>query len=350
MIRNILAGIAGLVAVIVSVPGAPEAQINRWGANYFPDVPVVTQDGKTLHFYDDLIKGRIVVVNFIYTSCSRLCPIETARLAEVKDRLGDAVGRNIFFISMTVDPEHDTPDLLKAFADAFGAKAPGWQFVTGQPADIDAINAKFGDNSAGRGLSSHRNEILIGNDATGDWERDSSFNDVNQLLMTIRLMDPNFRNKPGAIQDQVAAGTGYYRLSDHPGQAMFQKLCAPCHTIGGGVRVGPDLRGVAERRDRSWLVDFIMDPAKVLARKDPDALALAARFPSVHMPVMGIGETDAADLIAYLRDQTSRGAEPKQGVQAALPAEVSKGDMHLDAMNHGAIPPDGTHPAGNPNP
>ncbi len=72
--RNILAGIAGLVAVIVSVPGVPEAQINRWGAGYFPDVPVVTQDGKTLRFYDDLIKGRIVVVNFIYTSCSELCP------------------------------------------------------------------------------------------------------------------------------------------------------------------------------------------------------------------------------------------------------------------------------------
>jgi protein SCO1/2 len=357
MMRKILAGIAGLVAVIVAMPGTPEAQINRWGAGYFPDLPVVTQDGKTLHFYDDLIKGKIVVVNFVYTSCSRLCPIETARLAEVKDRLGDAVGRSIFFVSMTVDPEHDTPDLLKAFADAFGARSPGWQFVTGRPEDIDAINAKFGDRSAESGLNSHRNEILIGNDATGDWERDSSFNDVNQLLMTIRLMDPNYRNKPGTTQDQVAAGTWYYRLSDHPGQAMLQKLCAPCHTIGGGVRVGPDLRGVADRRAPSWLADFIMDPAKVLARKDPDAFALAARFPSVHMPFMGLGETDAADLIAYLRDQTSHpsvsaqgGAEPKQGVPNALPTEVSKGDMHLDGMNHVAMHPDGSHPAGNPAP
>jgi protein SCO1 len=352
MMRKILAGIAGLVAVIVSVPGVPEAQIHRWGADYFPDAPVVTQDGKTLHFYDDLIKDKIVVVNFIYTSCSRLCPIETARLAEVKDRLGDAVGRSIFFVSMTVDPEHDTPDILKAFADAFDAKAPGWQFVTGRPEDIDAINAKFGDRSAESSLSSHRNEILIGNDATGDWERDTSFSDINQLVMTIRLMDPNFRNKPGTTQDEVAADTGYYRLSDQPGQALFQKVCAPCHTIGSGVRVGPDLRGVTDRRNRAWLADFIMDPAKVLARKDPDALALAARFPSVHMPFMGLGETDAADLIAYLRDQTSRlsvstqgGAEPKQSVEGAR-----KADMHLDAMNHSAMHPDGTHPAGNPHP
>jgi protein SCO1/2 len=70
--------------------------------------------------------------------------------------------------------------------------------------------------------------------------------------------------------------------------------------------VGPVLRGVAERRDRAWLIDFIINPANVLARKDPVALALAARFPGVRMPLMGLGETDAADLIAYLRDQTSR--------------------------------------------
>src|SRR5476651_2107101 len=110
MLRNILAGLVCLLAVIVS---APEARSKPWGADYFPDVPVVNQDGKTLHFYDDLIKGRIVVVSFVYTSCSDLCPIMTARLAQLKDKLGDAVGRDIFFISMSVDPEHDTPDMLK---------------------------------------------------------------------------------------------------------------------------------------------------------------------------------------------------------------------------------------------
>jgi cytochrome oxidase Cu insertion factor (SCO1/SenC/PrrC family)/cytochrome c2 len=306
MIRRILVGLACLVTVIIAAPGSPQASSNRWGAGYFPDVSVVTQDGKTLRFYDDLIKGRIVVVNFIYTNCSELCPIETARLAEVKDRLGDAVGRDIFFISITVDPEHDTPDMLKAYADAFEATAPGWQFLTGQPADIRAINAKFGDRSAERGLSDHRNEILIGNDATGDWQRDSAFGDVDQLAMTIRTMDPKWQGPVGVAQGQSAGGDGYYALSDQPGQVLFKKMCAPCHTIGGGDHVGPDLRGVADRRDRAWLVDFIVNPTKVLARKDPDAVALAARFPGVRMPLMGLGETDAADLIDYLRDQTSR--------------------------------------------
>src|SRR5471032_3408426 len=214
MLRNSLAGLVCLVLALVSVPGTPEAK-NPWGAGYFPDVPVVTQDGKTLRFYDDMIKGRIVVVSFIYTSCSELCPIETARLAEVKDKLGEAVGRDIFFISISVDPEHDTPDMLKAFADAFGASAPGWQLLTGRPADIDAINAKFGDRSAERSLSDHRNEILIGNDATGDWERASAFADIDQLVLTIRAMDPKWHGEAGAPQDNA---TGYYQIGDQPGQ------------------------------------------------------------------------------------------------------------------------------------
>jgi len=319
MRRRILTRLGCLAAMIVSMPGTPDARGNRWGAGYFPDVSVTTQDGKTLHFYDDLIKGRIVVVSFIYTSCSELCPIETARLAEVKDRLGDAVGRDVFFVSMTVDPEHDTPEMLKAYADAFDAKAPGWQFVTGRPDDIKAINAKFGDRSADRSLSSHRNEVLIGNDTTGDWQRDSSFGDVDELVMTIRLMDPGFRDQAGAGRQATAGGSDYYQLSGEPGQALFSKLCAPCHTVGGGRRVGPDLLGVAGRRDHDWLIEFITNPPGMLARHDPTAVALAASFPGVRMPAMGLGETDAADLVTYLRDQTSR---------QQVSAKISADDTH----------------------
>jgi protein SCO1/2 len=304
MKRVFLLGAVMIAALATVVPGM--ATTNRWGANYFPDLPVVTQDGKTLRFYDDLIKGKIVVVSFFYTSCTDLCPIETARLAEVKDKLGDAVGRDIFFVSLSVDPEHDTPEMLKAFADAFDAAAPGWQFLTGQPEDVKLINGKFGDRSAQRNLRDHRNEILIGNDATGDWQRDSAFDDINQLVTTIRLMDPKWSKPVDTPRDGATSESGYYKLSDQPGQVLFKKMCAPCHTIGGGDHVGPDLRGVADRRDRAWLIDFIRDPARMLARKDPDAVALAARFPAVRMPRMGLGENDASDLIAYLKAETLR--------------------------------------------
>jgi cytochrome c2 len=83
-------------------------------------------------------------------------------------------------------------------------------------------------------------------------------------------------------------------------------MCAPCHTIGVGDRVGPDLRDVTARRDRAWLTKFIKNPKKAFAENDPIALALAARFPGVRMPVLGLGDPDAQDLLAYLDAQSAR--------------------------------------------
>src|SRR5499427_8669200 len=176
---------------------------NRWGANYFPNVPVIDQNGRTLNFYDDVIKGRIVVISFIYTSCQDLCPLTTAKMAQLEDKLDGAVGRDLFFISMSVDPENDTPERMKAFADAFGA-GPGWLFLTGKMEDIRAINYKLGDRSD-RSLSQHRNQIVLGNDATGDWQRASVFDDLDSLVISIRQMNPKWLNEvhvPG--HDQVS--------------------------------------------------------------------------------------------------------------------------------------------------
>jgi len=302
MRQTLLAAMAVLAAATVSGPCPLEAQSGRWNADYLPNLPVVTQDGKMLKFYDDVIKGKIVLISFIYTNCPDICPLTTARLTQVEDQLGEAVGRDIFFVSMTVDPERDTPEKLKEFATAFDT-GPGWLFLTGKPEDIRAINSKLGDRS--RKLSDHRNEIVLGNDITGEWERDSALGDLNRLVMTIRDMDPKWRDQdhtPGSGN----AGDVLIPLSPQPGQAMFKKICAPCHTIGVGDRVGPDLRGVTERRDRAWLSSFIRNPAKVRAEQDPVALALAAKYPGVHMPFLRVSEIDAADLIAYLEAETSR--------------------------------------------
>jgi protein SCO1/2 len=219
-------------------------------------------------------------------------------LAEIKDRLGDALGRDVFFVSLTVDPENDTPEALKAFAEAFGASAPGWRFITGTPVDMAAITAKFGDRSD-RKLSDHRNELLIGNDRTGDWERASPFQDIDQLVMTVYALDAHEQTPP------PQATAGRYVISNQPGEAMFKKLCAPCHTIGGGDHVGPDLRGVVERRDPAWLTDFIRNPTRMVLRHDPDALALVAKYP-VRMPFMGLTANDAYDMISYLMAQSSK--------------------------------------------
>src|SRR5262245_7118019 len=317
MQRRVLAGVTMLAALATALPQSVEAQSRRLGEGYFPNLPIVTQDGKTLRFYDDLLKGKIVVINFIYTSCQDICPIATARLAQVEEKLGDKVGRDFFFISMTVDPEHDTPERLNEYAKAFGA-GPGWTFVTGKPEDVRAINYKLGERSTS--LSEHRNEIVVGNEATGQWQRDNVFGELDRLAITIQALDPKWSNEVRVVPNSPASNTGLH-LSTQPGQALYTKLCAPCHTIGVGDRVGPDLRGVTQRRDRAWLASYISNPAGMRAQKDPAALALAAQFPAVRMPVLGVAEVDAADLIAYLDAQTAR-------LEAAEASSSSAGHDH----------------------
>jgi protein SCO1 len=108
-----------------------------WGANYFPNVPLVTQDGKTVHFYADLLKGKMVVINFIYTKCRDSCPMETAKLAQVQRLLGDRVGRDVFFYSISIDPERDTPAELKEYASdrckLMRRSIRDWPFAPSQP-------------------------------------------------------------------------------------------------------------------------------------------------------------------------------------------------------------------------
>ena len=306
-----------LAALAIAVPPSAQAQ-SRWGEGYFPNLPVVTQDGKTLRFYDDLLKGKIVVINFIYTSCQDICPIATARLAQVEDKLGEQMGRDYFFISMTVDPEHDTPERLKEYADAFGA-GPGWFFVTGRPDDIRAINYKLGERS--RSLSEHRNEIVLGNEPQGQWQRDNVFGDLDRVATAIRNMNPKWRDEVRTVPSSPLGNTGL-PMSNQPGDALFRKLCAPCHTIGVGDRVGPDLRGVTQRRDHAWLSSFIRNPARMRAQQDPVALELAAKFPAVRMPGLGLHESDAADLINYLETQNARLEED------AGPSSPSAGHDH----------------------
>lgn len=301
MRRCVLTAAALFAATAVLTPGQSAAQSRPWGEGYFPNLPVVTQDGRTLRFYDDLIKGKIVIISFIFTSCTDICPLTTARMAQVEEKLGDLVGRDIFMISMTVDPENDSPEKLKEYSQGFHA-GPGWMFVTGKPEDIRAINYKLGERS--KRLSDHRNEIVVGNDVTGEWTRDNVLGDLNRVVMTIRAMDPKWRDQVRVPGMSAADNTGH-ALGGQPGQALFKKICAPCHSIGVGDRVGPDLRGITGRRDRAWLARFIISPARMRAQKDPVALALAAKF-AVRMPNLGVAEADAADLIAYLDAETSR--------------------------------------------
>jgi protein SCO1 len=291
-----------LWAWIGSLTAAPLSAAT-WGETYIPNVPFVTQDGQTVHLYDDLIKDKIVLINFMYAGCKEVCPLVTARMAAVQHALGDHVGRDIFLYSITLDPLHDTPAVLKQHAQAFHA-GPGWLFLTGTPDDIALVSYKLGER--GKGLTDHGNGAIAGNGATGEWEHTSLFQDMGQLALVMLNMDPAFRAKKGNTLGSAYADMTAIPYVSQPGQALFVKACSSCHTIGQGDRIGPDLAGVTARRERAWLSRFLQAPNVMRAKQDPIAAALSARFPGVSMPNLGLSETDVGDLLAYLESRMAR--------------------------------------------
>lgn len=146
------------------------------GAHYFPNVPVIDHEGEMAVFYRDLIKDKVVVINFMSIAFHEKYPI-TQNLAGLQDLVGDHLGKDVFMYSITFDPVHDTPGALKAFADRFDAR-PGWSFLTGRPADVKAIQDRFFttiDGATHHGKAAHcegdcsRGIVRIGNERLGRW-------------------------------------------------------------------------------------------------------------------------------------------------------------------------------------
>lgn len=106
-----------------------------------PDVTVLNQDGRELKFYSDLVKGRLVVISFIYTTCHEICPVAGRNFAQLQNALGERFGRDVFLISVSTDPARDTPPRLKAWAQAVGARTAGggWTLLTGEPEQIASL-------------------------------------------------------------------------------------------------------------------------------------------------------------------------------------------------------------------
>jgi protein SCO1/2 len=147
-----------------------------------PDVEVLDQDGNAVHFYTDLIKGKTVAINFIFTNCTTICPPLAATFARVQKELGDKVGRDVHFISISVDPLTDTPERLKAWGAKFKA-GTGWTFVTGNKEQIDQLLDALGASVARR--EDHSPSIVIGNDAKSVWTRTYGLARTTQIVALI---------------------------------------------------------------------------------------------------------------------------------------------------------------------
>lgn len=149
-------------ALALPPPKAPASA----AAAYEPNLPLLTHEGKKVRFYDDLIHDKVAVINFMFTSCPSICPPMTTNLVKVYKLLKDVLGERAIMISVTVDPETDTPEVLAAYAKRYGI-GPGWTFLTGERAQLDALAAKLGNTSKDK--MQHSGMLLIGSDAARTW-------------------------------------------------------------------------------------------------------------------------------------------------------------------------------------
>lgn len=163
------------------------------GVSRFTNALLRDQNGKELRFYDDLVRGKQFVLNFMYAECHGACPMVTSNLIRAYKALKDRMGRDLFFYSISTKPEDDTPAALKHYATTRKADLPGWSFLTGDPFDIETIRFRlFGMNHPGFDLDStmHAGTLRIINDSTNCWTAVEAFASQKALLKHISWADP----------------------------------------------------------------------------------------------------------------------------------------------------------------
>jgi protein SCO1/2 len=167
-------------------PGSP-------GPKVFTNALLRTHEDKQVRFYDDLIKGKQVLISLMYATCEGACPLITARLVEVYESLKDRMGKDLFLYSMTVKPEEDDPAALKNYAEMHGALLPGWTFLTGDPYDMETIRYnlfRMDHIMVDTDIYSHTSFMLIINDATNRWLHVDPQASLSTVLTKISWANP----------------------------------------------------------------------------------------------------------------------------------------------------------------
>jgi len=158
------------------------AQAQKPAEKYFTDVELINQDGKKVHFYSDVLKGKTVIVNAFFTSCTSVCPPMNRNMEKIQEALGERVGRDVFLVSMTVDPETDTPARMKEYAKKFHAGS-GWLFLTGKKENLDWALYKLGQYVENK--DDHQTVLIIGNEPTGLWKKAFGMANVAELVQIV---------------------------------------------------------------------------------------------------------------------------------------------------------------------
>ncbi len=289
-----------VISLMVFMFVSTEVVSSPWGANYFPNTELTTHEGEKVRFFDDLIEGKIVAINFIYTTCPDVCPLETAQLTRVQKIMGDRIGKDIHFYSITIDPENDTPERLKEYRGRFGAK---WTFLTGDKQEIIELRRKLGlyieGADDGPNKNNHNVSMIIGNQKTGRWMKRSPFENAHVLADQLG----NWLDDWKSPQKKQSYADAPELRSMGRGEPLFRTRCASCHSVDGieeADDIGPDLAGVTKRREKSWLIRWLQAPDKMIAEKDPIALAMLKKYNNLPMPNLRLNKQEAMDLLAYM--------------------------------------------------
>ncbi len=169
-----------------AVPQDPEAK--RRG--YFTDLELITQEGKKVRFYSDMLKDKVVLITAYYLNCGVACPLQNVVLSKLQKLLGDRFGKSIFFISVSVDPENDKWEQVKDYAKVWDAKS-GWTFLTGKKVNVDWVAYKLGLYV--KNPEDHETRFILGNVKTGHWLRMPPQSTAE--ILALKLTDLEDENK-----------------------------------------------------------------------------------------------------------------------------------------------------------
>lgn len=171
-----------MFAVLVSAQHNGHGEEPTPAAKYFGDVELLDQDGRTVRFYSDVLKGKTVVINALFTTCTNVCPPISRNFERIQEALGPRLGKDVFLVSITVDPETDTPAKLKEYAERFHARK-GWSFLTGKKENLDSALYKLGQYVEEK--TQHKTVIIIGNEATGLWKKAFGLARADELIKLV---------------------------------------------------------------------------------------------------------------------------------------------------------------------
>lgn len=144
-----------------------------------PEIEVMTQDGKKVNFFKDLVKGKKVFISFVYTSCNLTCPMVGRNFEKLQNAVGENLGKDVFLISVSTDPETDTPQVLKKWSEKFN-RQEGWTLVTGDKKEMENLLMTLTGSGPQRGL--HTSFLIIFDEASGNWDTSSSLLSPKTLL------------------------------------------------------------------------------------------------------------------------------------------------------------------------